>query len=115
MAGNLDARFLATLLVKVSQLSADELDRMVRSVRFAWLADWLHSYVVKEHADKETLRQKWMATDDDGAGFGAAGSVAARPGDSTSFAAGDDGRAARTRVHIAARSAADRGAAGSGK
>jgi len=74
--GNLDARFLATLLVKVSELSADELDRMVRSVRFAWLADWLHSYVVKEHADKETLRKKWMATDDDDAG----GRWAARAG-----------------------------------
>src|SRR5262245_9248361 len=61
--GNLDAQFLATLLFKVNQLSADELDRMVRSVTFAWLADWLHSYVVKEHADKETLRQKWMADD----------------------------------------------------
>jgi len=28
------------------------------------VADWLNSYVVKQHADKETLRQEWMATDD---------------------------------------------------
>jgi 3-methyladenine DNA glycosylase AlkD len=62
--GNIDAQFLATLLIKVSQLSADELDRMVRSITFAWVAEWLHSYVVKEHADKETLRKKWMADDD---------------------------------------------------
>jgi 3-methyladenine DNA glycosylase AlkD len=62
--GNLDAQFLATLLIKVNQLSADEMDQMVRSVTFAWLADWLHSYVVKEHAEKETLRQKWMADED---------------------------------------------------
>src|SRR5262249_56322925 len=47
-----------------NQLSADELDRMVRSITFAWVAEWLHSYVVKEHADKETLRKKWMADDD---------------------------------------------------
>src|SRR5262249_62405958 len=62
--GNIDAQFLATLLIKANQLSADELDRMVRSSTFAWVAEWLHSYVVKEHADKETLRQKWMADDD---------------------------------------------------
>ncbi len=62
--GNIDAQFLATLLIKVDLLSADEMDRMVRSVTFDWVADWLHSYVVKEHADKETLRKKWMTSDD---------------------------------------------------
>jgi 3-methyladenine DNA glycosylase AlkD len=62
--GNIDAQFLATLLFKVDQLTADELDRLVRSVTFAWVAEWFHSYIVKEHADKETLRQKWMADDD---------------------------------------------------
>jgi len=62
--GNIDAQQLATLLVKVDLLSADELERMVKSVTFAWLADWLHSYVTKVHADKETLRKKWMTSDD---------------------------------------------------
>ena len=62
--GNLDAQFLATLVINVKLLSADELDRLVRSCTFAWVAEWLHSYVVKEHADKETLRKKWMADDD---------------------------------------------------
>ena len=62
--GNIDAQFLATLLIKVSLLSADEIDRMVRSVTFAWVADWLYSYVVKEHADKETLRNEWMTSND---------------------------------------------------
>ena len=62
--GNIDAQFLATLLINVKLLSAEELERMVKSVTFAWVADWLHSYVVKEHADKETLRQKWMVSDD---------------------------------------------------
>ena len=61
--GNIDAQQLATLLIKVDLLSADELERMVKSVTFAWLADWLHSYVTKVHADKETLRQKWMTSD----------------------------------------------------
>lgn len=62
--GNIDAQFLATLLIEVDLLSADEMERMVSSVTFAGVADWLHSYVVKEHADKETLRNKWMASDD---------------------------------------------------
>ena len=60
----LDAQFLATLLINVNLLSADEMERMVKSVTFAWLADWLHSSVVKEHADKEALRKKWMTSDD---------------------------------------------------
>ncbi len=61
---NIDAQFLATLLIKVNLLSADEMERMVKSVTWVWVADWLHSYVVKEQADKETLRQKWMESDD---------------------------------------------------
>ena len=44
-------------------LSAKEVDRLVRSVSFAWVAEWLTSYVAKQHPDKETLRQKWMADD----------------------------------------------------
>src|SRR5262245_40712557 len=64
--GNLDARYLAILLIKPKDLSTNEVDRLVRSVTyapgvtFAWLADWLNNYVVKQHADKETLRQQWM-------------------------------------------------------
>jgi 3-methyladenine DNA glycosylase AlkD len=81
--GNIDAQFLATLLVDVRRLSADELERMVTSVTFAWVADWLHSYVLKEHADKETLRQRWMTSDDRWAARAGwqltAGRVAKRP------------------------------------
>src|SRR5215475_7006187 len=62
--GNIDAQYLAILLMKPKDLSAKEVDRLVRSISFAHVADWLISYVVKQHADKETLRQKWMATDD---------------------------------------------------
>jgi 3-methyladenine DNA glycosylase AlkD len=68
--GNLEARLLATLILKPAQLSADELDRMVREVPHpphmapSQLADWLISYVVKLHPEKETLRQKWMADSD---------------------------------------------------
>jgi len=61
---NIDARLLAILLMKPKDLSRAELDRMVRSATFAQVADWLNSYVVKNHPDKEALRQAWMADDD---------------------------------------------------
>ena len=62
--GNIDARYLAILLMKPKDLSAKEVDRLVRSVTFGWVADWLTNYVVKQHPDKEALRQDWMAADD---------------------------------------------------
>ena len=62
--GNLDAQLLAILLIKPKDLSAKEIDRMVRTVTFEHVADWLISYVVKQHPDKEALRQEWMASDD---------------------------------------------------
>ena len=66
--GNVDAQLLAVLLLKPQDLSAKEVERLVRSVTFAWTADWLNNYVVKQHEAKETLRQKWMAADGDKAG-----------------------------------------------
>lgn len=62
--GNVDAQQLATLLIDVKRLSAAELEQMLKSISFAWVADWLHSYVTKEHADKETLRKKWLTSTD---------------------------------------------------
>ncbi|MHC4839472.1 MAG: DNA alkylation repair protein [Planctomycetota bacterium] len=57
---NIDARFLAVLTMKPADLSASQMDKLVRSVKFAELADWLNMYVLKKHADKEKLRVKWM-------------------------------------------------------
>ena len=62
--GNVDAQFLATLLIQPKKLAARELDRMVRSLTFVRVADWLNAYVVRQHPDKEALRQEWMAADD---------------------------------------------------
>ncbi|MBM3264714.1 MAG: DNA alkylation repair protein [candidate division Zixibacteria bacterium] len=62
--GNIDGRLLAILLIKPPILSRDEMDRMVRSVNFVHVADWLNAYVVKSHPDKESLRQSWMEEDD---------------------------------------------------
>lgn len=60
--GNIDAQLLAILLMKPKQISAKEIDKLVRTARFGWVADWLNSYIVKEQpdADKEALRVKWM-------------------------------------------------------
>jgi 3-methyladenine DNA glycosylase AlkD len=60
--GNIDAQFLATLILEVDRLSATQLERLVKGISYAWVADWLHSYVIKVHADKETLREKWMTS-----------------------------------------------------
>jgi 3-methyladenine DNA glycosylase AlkD len=62
--GNVDAQFLAALLIVPKKLSAEELDRMVRSISFVRVADWLCSYVVSKHPDKESLRVGWMTADD---------------------------------------------------
>ena len=62
--GNLDARLLAILLMKPRNLSADELDRLVRSNAATQVSDWLNAYVVKAHPEKEDLRQRWMASSD---------------------------------------------------
>lgn len=62
-SGNIDAQLLAILLTKANTVSSDEVDRMVRSVNFAHVADWLSAYLVKDHPDKEALRQAWMKDD----------------------------------------------------
>lgn len=57
---NIDARLLAILLLKPKLLSSEALDCMVRAGNFVQVADWLNAYVVSNHPEKETLRQKWM-------------------------------------------------------
>lgn len=62
--GILDAQMLAILIMKPKDLSRDQLDTMVREIRFAWVADWLQSYIIKGQPDddKEQLRVTWMKT-----------------------------------------------------
>ncbi len=62
--GNIDAQFLAALLVEPAKLPSKALDRMVRSISFVRVADWLNSYVVAKHPDKESLRVAWLASKD---------------------------------------------------
>lgn len=62
-AGMLEAQLLAILLLKPKDLPRDELDRMVRAANVPQVADWINAYLVKEHPDRESLRESWM---DDG-------------------------------------------------
>lgn len=58
--GNIDARQLAILLLDPKRLSAAELDVFVRESGFVQVFDWLDSYVLRKHPEKEALRQKWL-------------------------------------------------------
>jgi 3-methyladenine DNA glycosylase AlkD len=62
--GNVEAQFLAALVVDPKKLDAETVDRMVRSVAFVRVADWLNSYVVAKHPGSEALREDWMASND---------------------------------------------------
>lgn len=62
--GNVDAQLLATQIIEPKSLSADELDKLTRSTTCSQVADWLNAYVVAEHPDKDSLREKWMKAKD---------------------------------------------------
>jgi len=59
---NMEARLLAILIMKPKQLSANALDDMVRSIDFAQVAERFNAYILKDHPEKESLREKWMAS-----------------------------------------------------
>src|SRR5690606_38127698 len=60
---NIDARLLAILILKPKELSVKELDSMVRSLDFPQVSDWFNAYILKEHPEKELLREEWMNSD----------------------------------------------------
>ena len=62
--GNVEAQLLATLIIKPKSLSADEVDKLTRSTTCAQVAEWLNSYVVAQHPEKNSLREKWMKDKD---------------------------------------------------
>jgi 3-methyladenine DNA glycosylase AlkD len=59
-AGNIEAQFLAILIMKPDQLSVEQLDQMVEQIDFTHVADWFSNYILKDHPAKETLRIKWL-------------------------------------------------------
>lgn len=62
--GNSDARLLAILLFKPALLTADDLERMIAEVGYAQVAEWLTSYVIGKHPEREALRLKWLDSAD---------------------------------------------------
>ncbi len=62
--GNVDAQLLATLIIKPKSLTTGDLDKLTRSTTCAQVADWLNAYVVAQHPEKDSLREKWMAAKD---------------------------------------------------
>lgn len=62
--GNVEAQLLATLILTPKSLSAEEVDAMTRSTTCGQVAEWMNSYVVAQHPEKEALRKKWMKDKD---------------------------------------------------
>jgi 3-methyladenine DNA glycosylase AlkD len=56
----MEAKLVAVLILKPKELSLKELDAMIRSIEYTPVADWFNAYVLKEHPEKYTLREKWM-------------------------------------------------------
>ena len=61
--GYLEARLIAVLIMKPKELSVDQLTMLVQSATYGHLADWVNSYLVKQHPDKEALRIAWLNVD----------------------------------------------------
>jgi 3-methyladenine DNA glycosylase AlkD len=57
---NIDARLLAMLILKPKMLPAKVLHDMVTSIGFVQEADWFNAYILKDHPEAESFREKWM-------------------------------------------------------
>lgn len=55
----MEARLLAILIMNSEDLSAQNLDKMVKSIQTPQVADWFNAYVLKNHPEKEQLREEW--------------------------------------------------------
>lgn len=56
----LEAKLIATLIMEPAKLSQTQLDYVVKTGVVPQLADWVNSYVVKEHPAKFDMRLAWM-------------------------------------------------------
>ncbi|MFZ4261212.1 DNA alkylation repair protein [Sphingobacterium sp. HJSM2_6] len=56
----LEAQFMAILNFKASSFSTQELTELSQSANFPHLLDWLFSYVIKLHPEKDQLRLAWL-------------------------------------------------------
>ncbi len=60
---NVDARLLALLIIKPKSLTTTELDEMLRSINYVQVAEWFNSYILKDHPQREEMREAWMDSD----------------------------------------------------
>lgn len=58
--GYIEAQLLALLIVKPKLLSVEDLERMAQSFTYEWTARWFSSYLLKNHPEREVIRQPWM-------------------------------------------------------
>lgn len=58
--GYIEAQLLALLIVKPKLLSVEDLERMAQSFTYEWTAWWFSSYLLKNHPEREVIRQPWM-------------------------------------------------------
>lgn len=56
---NIDARYLAILLMKPKTLTLEQVETLLKSNSFLWVSDWFNSYILKQHPARESLRLKW--------------------------------------------------------
>ncbi len=56
----MEARLLAIRILEPKKLSSKDLDEMVKSLKVPQVADWFNAYVLKEHSEKDLLREKLM-------------------------------------------------------
>ena len=61
--GNMDAQLLAVLIMDLKKLSSADIEQLLKSTKFTQAADWFYSYVIKIYEDKESLRGKWMQSE----------------------------------------------------
>jgi 3-methyladenine DNA glycosylase AlkD len=61
--GFLEAQLVAVLVMKPKELSVEQLKMLVQTATYGHLADWVNSYLVKQHPDKEQLRVAWLSLD----------------------------------------------------
>lgn len=61
--GYLEARLVAILIMKPKELSVEQLKMLVQTATYGHLADWVNSYLVKQHPEKEALRIAWLDVD----------------------------------------------------
>lgn len=61
--GYLEARLVAILVMKPKELSVEQLKMLVQTATYGHLADWVNSYLVKQHPEKEALRIAWLDVD----------------------------------------------------